>query len=79
MKEVTIAKDEVTAAVSAHTSAAAKLEKLEKLIKAQSEIKDIAVVTEEEMAAVMRMRSIKAGNAGAVGGLAYQQAVTEIM
>eukprot|EP00972_Heterocapsa_arctica_P035914 5282828-Heterocapsa_arctica.AAC.1 len=25
------------------------------------------------------MRSIRAGNAGAVGGLAYQQAVTEIM
>eukprot|EP00972_Heterocapsa_arctica_P041915 6181794-Heterocapsa_arctica.AAC.1 len=74
MKEFTIAKDEVAAALAAHASAASKLEKLEKLIKAQSETKDESVVTEEELAALMHMRSIRAGNAGAVGGLPYQQA-----
>eukprot|EP00972_Heterocapsa_arctica_P065138 9616011-Heterocapsa_arctica.AAC.1 len=65
MKELTVAKDEVAAAIAAHASAASKLEKLEKLIKAQTETKDESVVAEEELAVVMRMRSIRAGNAGA--------------
>eukprot|EP00972_Heterocapsa_arctica_P067178 9913517-Heterocapsa_arctica.AAC.1 len=79
MKELANAKDEVAAAYAAHASAAAKLDKLEKLIKAQMEIKDESVVTEEEVEAVKRMRSIRAGNAGAVGGLPYKQTVAEIM
>eukprot|EP00972_Heterocapsa_arctica_P098163 14485730-Heterocapsa_arctica.AAC.1 len=44
--------------------------------KAQEQEKDL---TEEDMKAVRRMRSIKAGHAGEVGGMAYQQAIHELL
>eukprot|EP00972_Heterocapsa_arctica_P066644 9834428-Heterocapsa_arctica.AAC.1 len=80
LKEVTIAKDEMAASRAAHDSAVGKLDKLEKAIKAQTEQpKDDPVVTEEELEVLKRVRFIRAGNAGAVGGMPYQPAVAEII
>eukprot|EP00972_Heterocapsa_arctica_P020805 3066063-Heterocapsa_arctica.AAC.1 len=41
--------------------------------------KEALAVTEEELEVLRQVRSIRAGNAGPAGGMAFQQAIAEII
>eukprot|EP00972_Heterocapsa_arctica_P054767 8072399-Heterocapsa_arctica.AAC.1 len=77
LEAIVAAKDELAAG---HQAVKTSEEKLAPLMKEKAEPQEESgKFTEEEVRAVMRMRSIRAGEAGPQGGLAYQQAIAEVM